>query len=201
MEDRKDRREELADAAEGMQRELFAGRVGELKGEYRKEGRRASVKQAFADVLRLWDGEGGRKAGSLGICYLFSGMAMRTYEFRLALYGEDFYLDGYPAVRRWKPPCFFEMFEEDMAVIMKKLRKVYPRIYAYEEDAVRRRCVEYYLAAVRQLCEDMAEEIVCMEEFLGMEKTDNFFIFFGAYRGEGDILYCVSKDGIGCGGL
>ena len=201
MEERKDRREELADAAEAIQRELFAGRVREFEAVYRKEERRASVKQAFADVFRLWDGKGGRKAGSLGICYLFSTMAMRTYEFRLILYGEDFYLDGYPAVSRWKPPCFFEMFEEDMAVIMEKLRKVYPRIYAYEEDAVRRRCVEYYLAAVRQLCGDMAEEVVCMEEFLGIKRTENFFIFFGAYRGEGDILYCASEGGTGCGGL
>ncbi|MDE7207404.1 MAG: hypothetical protein K2N90_09680 [Lachnospiraceae bacterium] len=44
---------------------------------------------------------------------------------------------------------------------MDKLKKEFPRIYPYEEDAVRFWYVQYYYAALKILCEDMLEEIFC----------------------------------------
>lgn len=189
-----DRRKELADAAEEMQKELFVSRIRELEAEYRKAERREEAGKAFTELFRSWERQEGRKAGCLGICYLYGSMLMRTYDLRLVLYGEDFYLDRKPVVCSWKPPCFFEMFEEDMAAVLKKLRNIYPRIYVYEEEAVRMRCAEYYIAAVCRLCADMAGEILRTEEFLHMERADGFYIFFGRYRGEGEILYRAGGD-------
>ena len=184
-----DRRKELVDAAEEIQKELFASHIRELEAEYRKQERREEAGKAFAELFQHWKRQGDRKARCLGICYRYGSMLMGTYELRLVLYGEDFYLDRNPEVCVWKPPCFFEMFEKDMEVILKKLKSTYPRIYVYEEDAVRLRCVEYYLAALHRLCMDMTEEILHTEEFRRMKRADDFYIFFGRYRGEGEILY------------
>lgn len=178
-----ERRKELADAAEEMQKELFASRIRELETEYRKPERREEVCKVFAGLFRLRERQGNGRAGCLGICYRYGSIRMGTYGLRLVLYGEDFCLDRNPTVCEWKPPCFFEMFEEDMAVILRKLKSAFPRIYAYEEDAVRLRCVEYYLAAVCRLCMDMEGEILCTEEFRRVERMDGFYVFFGRYRG------------------
>ena len=189
-----ERRKELADAAEEMQKELFASRIRELETEYRKPERREEVRKVFAGLFRRRERQGSGRAGCLGICYRYGSIRMGTYGLRLVLYGEDFCLDRNPTVCEWRPPCFFEMFEEDMAVILRKLKSAFPRIYAYEEDAVRLRCVEYYLAAVCRLCMDMEGEILCTEEFRRMERMDGFYVFFGRYRGEGEILYRAGKD-------
>ncbi len=67
---------------------------------------------------------------------------------------------------------------------MDKLRNDYPRIYRYEEDAVRYQYAEYYYAAIEALCRDIMEEIQDSEEYKRMKKTEDFFFFFGRWRGE-----------------
>ena len=42
---------------------------------------------------------------------------------------------------------------------MDRIRKEFPRIYPYEEDAVRFFYAEYYYAALETLCRDMLGEI------------------------------------------
>ena len=60
-------------------------------------------------------------------------------------------------------------------------------------DAVRLKCVDYYLAAVRKLCTDMAEEIMEIREFRELNKTEKFFLFFGRFQGEGERLWSISN--------
>ncbi len=52
-------------------------------------------------------------------------------------------------------PVFFQQYEQDISAVMDRLRKEYPRIYPYEEDAVRFWYAEYYYAALETLCRDM----------------------------------------------
>lgn len=202
MGNRRNRTRELADAAEKIEKEIFAEKIRILESKYRKEEYRGKVKSAFKEVFLGWENRNGRstedkterkresgsKAGCMGICYLYSSILMRTYEFRIVIYNEDFYLDNCPLIYPWRPPCFFETFEEDMEIVMGKLRKIYPRICRLEEDAVRFRCVEYYLASVSALCADMLDEICCMDGFEKLTRAEDFFVFYGRYRGEGEIL-------------
>jgi hypothetical protein len=72
---------------------------------------------------------------------------------------------------------------------MSVLQRWFNRIWRYEEEAVRRICVEYYYAAVRQLCFDLAGEIMNTEAFQKAVKAEYFTAFFGRYQGEGEILW------------
>lgn len=74
---------------------------------------------------------------------------------------------------------------------MNKLRKEHPRIYPYEEDAVRFLYAEYYYAALETLCRDMLAEIEEYEAFQKMNRTEDFYMFFGRWRGEAEKLLCT----------
>lgn len=187
------RRKALLAAAEKPERELFARRISGLMEEYKKEERRKEVVKAFDGLASCWNTAGRDQAASLGICYLYSSILMRNYEFKLVLLGEDFWLEEEPITTSWVPPCFFEHFEEDMDVLMKALRSSFPRLCRAEEEAVRAGYWEYYLAAVSKLCRDMAEEILLESKLAGINKTDHFYLFFGKFQGEGEILWQMEE--------
>lgn len=192
-----ERRDSLIRAAEELQKELFEKRIRMLEKEYRKEENRRAVIQVFEKLASSWttvhgtSGDG-RKAASLGIICLFSSILTRTYEFKLSLMGDEFLLEKAPAGIMWKPPYFFEYFEEDMIFILKELKRKFPRLCSAEEDAVRMKCADYYLAAVYKLCRDMAAEILESNELSKIDKTDDFFLFFGKFQGEGEKIWSIS---------
>ncbi|MBD5547933.1 MAG: hypothetical protein HDQ97_11125 [Lachnospiraceae bacterium] len=193
-----ERREELLTAAEKLQKEQFEKRVRALEKEYQKEENRRAVIQTFEELASSWNpvsiGAGNtKKAASLGITYLLSSILTGTYEMKLYLMGEEFWLEEEPLEATWRPMRFFEYYEEDMESIVKKLKNSFPRLCRAEEDAVRLRCADYYLAAICKLCKDMAEEIVESKGFREMEKRDDFFLFFGGFHKEGEILWRMKR--------
>ena len=192
-----ERREKLLNAADEMQREQFEKSVRKLMENYRIEENRQAVIQAFKELASRWeeshkDPDDGTKAATLGVTYLLSSILTKTYDLKLSLLGEGFWLEKEPVEVMWKPPYFFEYFEEDAAHVIKELRGSFPRLCSAEEDAVRLKCVDYYLAAVQKLCKDMAEEIMESREFRDLNKTEDFFLFFGRFQGEGERLWNIS---------
>lgn len=191
-----ERREELLGAADELEKELFEKKIRMLEEEYRKEENREAVIQVFDRLASSWmevyESSGGRKkAASLGITYLLSSILTKAYELKLSLLGEEFLLEE-PVQIIWKPLYFFEYFEEDMTLIIKQLRSRFPRLCRAEEDAIRLKCADYYLAAICKLCRDMAEEIMGSNELRKLCKTDDFFLFFGKFQGEGEKLWSIS---------
>ena len=89
------------------------------------------------------------------------------------------------------PKALSDVLEQDILAVTDKLRKKYPRIYPYEEDAVRFWYAEYYYAALETLCRDMLGEIRESREYCMLNKTEDFFIFFGRWRGEAEKLACT----------
>lgn len=187
------RRESLLAAAKKPERELFAKRIPELMEEYKKEENRRAVIKAFGRLASCWNIAGSGQAASLGICWLYSSILMRTYEFKLVLLGEDFWLEEEPVMVSWTPPYFFEHFEADINVIINSLRSGFPRLCQAEEEALKVSYFEYYLAAVCKLCRDMAEEIVSDREVSQISQTEQFYLFFGRFQGEGEILWRREK--------
>lgn len=191
-----ERREELLGAADELEKELFEKKIRMLEEEYKKEENREAVIQVFDRLASSWmevhESSGGRKkAASLGITYLLSSILTKAYELKLSLLGEEFLLEE-PVQIIWKPLYFFEYFEEDMTLIIKQLRSRFPRLCRAEEDAIRLKCADYYLAAICKLCRDMAEEIMGSNELRKLCKTDDFFLFFGKFQGEGEKLWSIS---------
>lgn len=177
-------REGLMADAVILEKTVFSDSIRKLEAEYRKAGNREAVRQVFAELFGEWGRRFREEAASLGICYLHGSILMRTGELRLTLYGKEFYLDSSRLEKAWYPPAFFRQYEQDMAQIMDSLRKVHPRIYPYEEDAVRFQYAEYYYAATEVLCRDMLSEIQESGEYRKLKRSEDFYFFFGRWRGE-----------------
>lgn len=187
------RREELLKEAEEVYREIFRESILCLEESYHTEGYKKSVTEAFAKTARMWKENYENKAASLGICSLYTSILRRTYAYRIVLLGEEFWLARDAVELMWVPEGFPEFFERDIFSLMKKLKGTFPRLCRDEETAVRFMCGEYCHGAVYKLCADFLEDILKEEEFLQLSKTEDFFVFFGDYRGEGEILYRVNE--------
>lgn len=197
-----ERREKLLLAAEELQREKFEKSIRALEQEYQKEENRKAVIQVFEELASSWNPvsvgiENKKKAASLGITYLLSSILMGTYEMRLYLMGEEFWMEEAPLEAVWRPAHFYEHFDENMEFILKKLEESFPRMCRAEKDAIKLKCADYYLAAVCKLCRDMGSEIVESKGFQEMEKRDDFFLFFGGFRKEGEILWRMNGNSCG----
>lgn len=107
--------------------------------------------------------------------------------------GEEFWLARDAVELMWVPEGLPEFFERDISSLLKILKGTFPRLCRDEETAVRFMCGEYCHGAVYKLCTDFLEDILKEEEFLQLSKTEDFFVFFGDYRGEGEILYRVNE--------
>lgn len=182
----------LEEAAQKAEDPLFHSQCRRLEKEYGKPERRKQALEVFARLFRL-AADKEKQVSWLGIQYLYSSLETQSHELLLSLYNREFYYDSEPVEVYWRPTCFFECFEEDMESVMKELRKQYPRIWRYEEEVVRRICVEYYYGAIQQLCVDLREEIMETEAFQTADKGEDFSAFFGRYRGEGEILWHMQE--------
>lgn len=183
-----ERRMQLMEAADEIERGLFVIRCLRLEEKYQKKACRKEAVEAFEELFRLGV-EQEKRASWLGISCLHTSLETGSHEVLLALYGDAFYFDPSPVERYWSPSGFADYFEEDMEAIMKRLRNRFPGIYRFEEAAVRRKCGEYYQAALCQLCTDLGKEIMETGAFGEMKKSHRFTAFFGQYRGEGEILW------------
>ena len=180
-------------AAEKLGETIFSSSIRILETEYQKEEKRQTVRQVFAELMEAWGKQTQEEAAALGICYLHSSILMRSAEIRLTLYGRALYMDEKRLEKAWTLPRFFGQYEQDMTEIMDKLRKEFPRIYPYEEDAVRFWYAQYYYAALKVLCKDMLEEIRKGREYRMLNKTEDFYFFFGRWRGEAEKLACMEN--------
>ncbi len=98
-------------------------------------------------------------------------------------FGKEFYMDENQLEKTWQPPCFFQQYEQDISAVMDRLRKEYPRIYPYEEDAVRFWYARVLLCGAGNPVQGYAGEIRESREYCMLNKTEDFFIFFGRWRG------------------
>lgn len=183
-----ERIEQLKVTADQLERELFSAQCRRLETEYQNINCRNMVIEIFEKLFNL-AAEQNKEVTWLGVCILNSSLETRSHEVLLTLFNQEFYFDLTPVEVFWRPPTFKECFEEDMDIVMRKLRNKFPRIWAYEEAQVRRVCVEYYHAALCRLCQDLWSEVMERKAFKAVKKTADFAVFFGPYRGEGEILW------------
>lgn len=187
-----DRRERLKVVADQIEHELFWAQCRRLENKYQDSRCRGMVVKAFANLLEIAVKQD-KEISWLGICILETSLVTGSYEILLSLYDQDFYFDPDPIESYWCPPGFMECFEEDMEVVIKRLHTQFPRIWRYEEVAVRCRCIDYYYAALCQLCRDLREEITETVAFKNVKKAKCFTVFFGQYRGEGEIIWHTER--------
>lgn len=182
---------ELTAAADCLEKERFGSQCRRLMQEYQRQERREEALHIFGGLFEQAFAQG-KRAAWLGISSLYTSVQNGVFEYFLAVYGEEFYLDSEPVAGFWIPSVFQECMEEDIRSVMRELHSRFPRIRQYEEAEIYRVCAAYYDAALGRLCQDLADELSETECFSRMEKTERFGIFFGRYQGEGEILWRIT---------
>lgn len=188
------RKEELILAADEMQRNCFGKRIRGLEQKYGEAECRRKIVGIFEGLAHQWGAFPDESVASLGVCYLYSNLLMRTYKFKIVLMGKEFWLGEKTAEAVWDLNAFFNGFEEDMEFILFRMKNIFSRLCKAEEEMVRFHCVDYYLAAISQLCRNLAEDILYSKAMLGLDKTEDFYFFFGRFQGEGEILWQMGEN-------
>lgn len=183
------RKKELILAADELQKILFGKKIRSIEQKYGEKECRRKIVYIFEKLAYQWNFFHDNGAASLGVCYLYSSLLLRTYKFKIILLGEEFWLEEKPEEVVWDLTSFFDDFEKDMEFILPRMRNIFPRLCKAEEDVIRLYCVNYYLAAISQLCRDLAKDILYSNEMNKLNKTKDFYFFFGRFLGEGEILW------------
>lgn len=187
-----ERMQEMRKSASLIEKELFVSQCRKLEQEYEKTGNRMAAIEALSALFDNAN-EVEKEVSWLTICYLHTSVKTKSYELLVSLYTKEFLFDQVPIQTYWRPPCFFDCFEEDMEAVMKRLRRKFVRIKTYEEDFVRETCIEYFYAAIRQLIMDLESEVVETNAFREMKRGGTFSASFGRYHGEGEILWRINS--------
>lgn len=123
------------------------------------------------------------------ICYLHSSLFMKTHEYRMSLYDTLHLIDPAPVSVRIGFPFIYQYFEEDIEHLTQIVKKKMQRIYSHEVTAIREYYNKYYIGIVNKYIKDTLPELMELETFQNMKKTDEFRVSFGEYMGRQEVLW------------
>lgn len=134
-------RELLRSHVEDKQKKLMEDNLqnSELNAEYSK---------VVAQLVR--QARKSQNAGTLGvvsyfsISHLFSSAITQTYEFKISLTNQRYFLDEKALTVYWSPKLIYDTIDADMQIFMAQARKKWVRIHPFEFDDVRRAYVNEY---------------------------------------------------------
>ena len=122
------------------------------------------------------------------ISYLRSSLITGSYEIRVDLYGEDFWLDDNPITEYITIPYLFGFYKEDISEFQRLLKKEFIRFMPEEIEPVTQAYCEYYFSLVTKVFEDFYEQIICLG--VPVCKPNETEIYVGEYMGK-----CVKLGG------
>jgi len=120
------------------------------------------------------------------IGFLRSSLLTKSYEFRLGMHDENFWLDTDDTSVYWKADFFFQYVEPDTET-MQQMVKPYPHISEYEVYEISYRYAQCYLIpATRQIIQDIMIEVFKIPELNYLKLDKNLSIVFGGYMEGGN---------------
>jgi len=138
----------------------------------------------------IWQQEMGIKApiAYVHIGFLRSSLLTKSYEFRMGLHDEKFWLDKEDTSIYWKADFFFQYVESDVEEVRKML-KPYPHLPESEAYEIGYRYAQCYLIpAARQIIQDIMIEVLQIPELERLHLDKNLSIVFGGYMEGGDSI-------------
>jgi len=184
-----DRRELFVEQIKNAAEERITESKRKIEADFRKnreEINHAVQKQTERLFLQITD----KEWTYWEICYLHSGLLMKTHEYRMSLYNSLHMIDPEPASIRVSFDFIYQYFEEDVEYLTQIIpKKKMQKIYSHEVTAIREYYNKYYIGIVSKYIEDTLPELLKLEAFRSMKKTDEFMIFFGEYMGQQELLW------------
>lgn len=110
--------------------------------------------------------------GSLVISFLRSSYILNSYEFYIAYYKDDLFVDEEPACIYFSMRSVFHGIEEDWCEINEELRKNFIRVFAGEKEEMRRWYMERIYISLESIMERIVEK---------MQKSRDIDVYYGSY--------------------
>jgi len=137
-----------------------------------------------------WQQEVGIKApiACVHIGFLRSSLLTKSYEFRIGLHDEKFWMDNEDSSVYWKADFFFQYVEPDIDEV-RKILKPYPHLPEAEVYEVGYRYAQCYLIPVTQkIMQNIMIEVFQRANFGKLNVDKNLSIVFGGYMEEGESI-------------
>lgn len=183
-----DRRELFVEQIKAAAEERITESKRKIEADFKKHREEINIavqKQVEQLFLQIMD----KEWAYWEICHLHSSLLMKTYEYRMSLYNSLHIIDPEPASIRFCFDFIYQYFEEDMDYLIQIVEKKMQRIYSHEVMAIRKYFNKYYIGIVNKYIKDTLPELMKMEAFQNIKKTDDFRIFFGEYMGRQEVLW------------
>ncbi len=132
----------------------------------------------------------------LQFSHLYSSLFLKKYLMRIDVWDERLYSDTSGEEVYWNVDCIYQLFEEDIRKIKKRIEWSIPRIREYETDYIRYAYASFYHGLMKALLKNMLEALLMDNpDFWEKEGAweDEVQILFGEYMGQADVLYTLSR--------
>jgi len=151
-----------------------------------------SFTEKFIELCKLTrqQQESGLKApiAFVHIASLRSSLLTETYEFRISMFDNRFWLDTVETAVYWKGDFFFRHVEPDIAEISKQL-KAQASVPEYEIHEFRYRyALCYLLPPAQAIIEEIAAEALKAPAFAELMLDENIAVIFGGHMEGGGII-------------
>lgn len=127
----------------------------------------------------------GKEIQYILLSMLNSSMITKSYEYQMAFYNQELYLDENPIYRYFKLKFLFDFFEEDMGYLKKKLANQIIRLQEYELNEIGKEYILNYYSLGTILLQQMAEQSFLLLDMMKEDEISNLsknaFILFGRY--------------------
>ena len=142
-----------------------------------------------------------KKAGIkyLHIAFLRSSLLTESYNLKLSLYSEKFYMDKTETSIYWKPGFIFKYIDGDMAEAKELLIKksAITQISEFDLKELRYAYAQMYLPVCLPFIGDLVEgamEIIVQDEWEVPVMTDDFSVIYGGHMEKGYTVYPITEN-------
>ena len=128
----------------------------------------------------------------LHIAFLRSGLLMETYEFMLAMYSSQYWLDPVETNSYWKFDYAFQHASHDISELQALLKGKYS-ITEYELQEIKFRYLQLYLPIAQRLIGEFAPDAVKKSDFMQLSLDDmGYSVIYGGHMEENTFLYTIN---------
>lgn len=184
-----DRREELWQKAQDITDSYYQSDVARIQAEYaaQQEAMQREFSQVldglFAVAVKAQEAKQKQAVKYLVINYLRSSFYTKTYQYHIALYDEQLYVDRHCIGLYWCPKFIFCRVDEIIQEAAPKLRKKMIRLRDHEIEEYRMMYLGNYLQAAAQFFAETVQNIEMLPQFQLLKKTESFYVLYGEYMG------------------
>ncbi|MBR3772483.1 MAG: hypothetical protein IKL07_09450 [Clostridium sp.] len=188
-----DKQAEILEFGKELLKPRYDKDVSEIASKMESSDLLEGMKKAFDLVCRkaCRQQEEGMKEpiAYLNVFSLRSSIITKSYEFLIQAFDDTLYYDDVETMETWTPKWIMEFYEQQVAYFENEVKKNVIRVHQYELLPFERTLAGDYYKIVLVFLIEHLEEVLGLESFQKMKKTEDFQIQYGEYLGESITLF------------